>query len=164
MGELQLNPESDFDRFIDSFETQLLGSNLNDSTLPGTGLPPHINLPTTTTVLEGPPVLVEIILLTEIGESAFNLNQTRIAREETTKDATVYDAEDAQDVDTDDEGPLPRYSRGMLKLHLSDGTTVLPAMEYRSLPDLTLEDTRLGYKVVLDRVTANSNSHIFRCS
>ncbi|KAF8068632.1 hypothetical protein FPV67DRAFT_1415327 [Lyophyllum atratum] len=47
------------------------------------------------------------------------------------------------------EGPIPKYPRGMLKLRLTDGMVTLPAVEYRFLPGLSLENTPLGYNVRL---------------
>jgi RecQ-mediated genome instability protein 1 len=51
--------------------------------------------------------------------------------------------EDAEE----DEGPVPKYPRGMLRLELSDGFTTVEAVEYRSIPQLELGVTPLGYKV-----------------
>ena len=47
----------------------------------------------------------------------------------------------------EDEGPVPKYPRGMLRLELSDGFTTVEAVEYRSIPQLELGITPLGYKV-----------------
>lgn len=98
--------------------------------------------------LEGLEIRVEIVSIMEIANSAFSLNQTRLAREERMKAGDVDDGEGEGDIEVEGEGPMPRYSRGMLKLQLTDGTTVLPAIEYRLLPNLSLENTPLGYKVV----------------
>lgn len=51
------------------------------------------------------------------------------------------------DADAEDEGPVPKYPRGMLRLELSDGFTTVEAVEYRSIPQLELGVTPLGYKV-----------------
>jgi hypothetical protein len=56
--------------------------------------------------------------------------------------------EDAEE----DEGPVPKYSRGMLRLELSDGLTTVEAVEYRSIPQLELGVTPLGYKVHISRL------------
>ncbi|KAF8054593.1 hypothetical protein FPV67DRAFT_1440058, partial [Lyophyllum atratum] len=44
-------------------------------------------------------------------------------------------------------GNNPLDPRGTLKFELTDGTIVLPAVECRPLPELSLENTPLGYKV-----------------
>jgi len=116
--------------------------------LPGTGLPTYAAVPTTTVTLEGLQIRVEVVSITEIASSAFTLNQTRLAREERMKAGVVDDGEGEGDIEVEGEGPMPRYSRGMLKFQLTDGTVMLPAIEYRPLPDLSLENTPLGYKVV----------------
>lgn len=97
--------------------------------------------------LEGLEIRVEVVSIMEIASSAFNLNQTRQAREERMKAGDVDD-EGEGDIEVEGEGPMPKYSRGMLKFQLTDGTTMLPAIEYRPLPDLSLESTPLGYKVI----------------
>ena len=98
--------------------------------------------------LEGLEIRVEVVSIMEIASSAFSLNQTRMAREERMKAGDLNDEEGEGDIEVEGEGPMPKYSRGMLKFQLTDGTTVLPAIEYRPLPDLSLENAPLGYKVV----------------
>lgn len=143
------DPDANFQGLVDALEHQILESNLCHSMLPGTGLPVHVGIPTTTTILQGHEILVEIASLTEITHSAFNLNQVRVAREERMKDDNVEEGEGEGDVEVEGEGPMPKYPRGMLKLQLTDGTTMLPAIEYRTLPELSLEHTPLGFKVVI---------------
>ena len=53
---------------------------------------------------------------------------------------------------TEDEGPVPKYPRGMLRLELSDGFTTVEAVEYRSIPQLRLGVTPLGYKVCVGQL------------
>lgn len=48
-------------------------------------------------------------------------------------------AEDEEAVE--EEGPIPRYPRGTLRLQLSDGSTTLNAFEYRKIPQLVLSET-----------------------
>lgn len=114
--------------------------------MPGTGLDVHIDKYTGN--LRGPPVLVQITELTDIGISAFQLEQVRAAREERLM-AGVGDEEGEEDgdVDVEGEGPMPKYPRGTLRFKLSDGVTTLRAMEYRPLPQISLGPTPLGYKV-----------------
>ena len=112
----------------------------------GTGLDVHIDKFTGN--LKGPPVLVQIIAITDSGVSAYQLEQVRAAREE----HMLYgmgdqEGEEDGDVDNEGEGPMPQYPRGSLRLRLSDGVTKLEAMEYRPLPQVSLGITPLGYKV-----------------
>ncbi|KAG6888426.1 hypothetical protein C0992_008506 [Termitomyces sp. T32_za158] len=148
-SDLPLDPDADFDALVKKIEYQLLQSNFSDSMLPGTGLPIHIAHTDTKVVLTGQEILVEVAALTEIGHSAFSLNQTRLAREERMKEGNIVDNPDEEgDIDVAGEGPIPKYPRGMLHFQLTDGTTTVPAIEYRSLPQLSLQDTPLGYKVM----------------
>ncbi|OCH94365.1 hypothetical protein OBBRIDRAFT_823487 [Obba rivulosa] len=144
-GEFRLNPITQFDDIVEHINSQLLQSDLRDSTIAGTGLPPNVT-EEDDIVLTGPPVLVEIVAITEIGHSAFSLQQVRQARLE------HADLEDLEDENDEDEGPIPKYPRSMLKLQLSDGTTTIQAIEYRRLPELTLGETQLGYKMLLKNV------------
>ena len=64
---------------IEHVDSQLLQSNLSDSMLEGTGFPPNIAELDNYT-LQGPPILVEIVAMTEIGHSAFSLQNIRQAR------------------------------------------------------------------------------------
>ena len=112
----------------------------------GTGLDVHINKYAGN--LRGPPVLVQIIAITDIGISAFQLEQIRAAREERlTSGVGDEEGEEDGDVDVEGEGPMPKYPRGTLRFKLSDGVTTLEAMEYRPLPKISLGPTPLGYKV-----------------
>ncbi|KAI5122771.1 hypothetical protein M0805_009853 [Coniferiporia weirii] len=80
--ELRLDPATQTQEFISNVETQLLESNLCDSMVEGTGLPMNA-LTMNNERIRGPPVLVEVTAVTEIGHSAFNLQnvrQTRIER------------------------------------------------------------------------------------
>ncbi|KAK2463433.1 hypothetical protein APHAL10511_004519 [Amanita phalloides] len=148
-----LSPDSNFHAFIATFEAQLLSSDLRDSMLHGTGLPTHAARPDTNTILTGPPVLVEIAAMTEIAHSAFNLEQIRVAREERMRAGNTTDDIDTEEGDIDvDQGPPPKYPRGMLKFELTDGAISLPAIEYRPLPGVVLDLTPLGCKMHLKNV------------
>ncbi|KAF8653611.1 hypothetical protein AX16_003855 [Volvariella volvacea WC 439] len=137
----------------DGIYTQLIQSDLVDSMLHGTGLPPNISQPGTSTTLTGQPVLVQIVSMTDIGVGAYNLNQTRVVREERIKaGGTPGEDEEQADEDVLGEGPVPKYQRSMLKLELSDGVTTMRAIEYRALPDLTLGVTPIGYKMLIKDV------------
>jgi RecQ-mediated genome instability protein 1 len=128
--------------------------------LHGTGLPTHIALSTTNIVLTGPPILVQIAAITEIAHSAFNLDQIRVAIEERERFGGSLSTNDVEgDIDVD-EGPPPKYPRGMLRFELTDGAITLPAIEYRPLTNVTLGATPHGLKVSILSV---STSHI-RCT
>jgi RecQ-mediated genome instability protein 1 len=141
--EHDLNPATDMDRIKEQVESQLLMSDLTDSMVHGTGLPRNI-AGLQKSVLSGPPVLVQIVALTEIGHSAFslmNVRQTKIDR------ADLSGLAQREDEDEADEGPVPNYPRSMLKFELSDGAIRLNAIEYRKIPEFDLENTPLGFKV-----------------
>ncbi|KAF8638280.1 hypothetical protein AX17_002301 [Amanita inopinata Kibby_2008] len=148
-----LSPDDNPNQFFAQLEGQLLLSDLRDSMLHGTGLPTHIALPDTTTTLSGHPVLVEIASITEIAHSAFSLDQIRAAREERARSGHSAQGNEDEEGDIDvDEGPPPKYPRGMLKLELTDGAIILPAIEYRRLQGLSLGVTPLGFKMLLKNV------------
>lgn len=127
---------------IDAVNSQLLQSDLSDSMLHGTGLPPNLS-ELNDVHLTGTGVLVQITAITEIASSAFTILNVMKAREE----RGIVGLDEANVADEDDEGPIQRYPRGMLRFELSDGSTTLNAIEYRSLPALELGVTPLGYKV-----------------
>ena len=93
--------------------------------------------------IRGTPILVELAAITEIGHSAFNLYNIRQARIERADLAGLAQEEGVED----DEGPVPNFPRTMLKFELCDGSVTIPAIEYRSIPELKLDETPLGYKV-----------------
>jgi RecQ-mediated genome instability protein 1 len=143
---LNLGSSGDVARLLQNVESQLLQSDLRDSAISGTGLPPNISTMKQGR-LSGKPVLVEIVAITDIGHSAFQLQtvrQTRIDR----ADLAGLNAERGDDgqAEEEEEGPVPRYPRSMLRLELSDGSTTLKAIEYRKVPQLQLGETPLGYK------------------
>jgi RecQ-mediated genome instability protein 1 len=138
--EYNLSPLIDVDKIMESVESQLLQSDLRDSMLPGTGLPANISELTNVTIRG--PFLVEIVAITEIGHSAFTLQNTRQVRMDRADLAGL-----GPEVADEDEGPIPKYPRSMLRFELSDGATTLQAMEYRPLPEIQLGVTPLGYKV-----------------
>ncbi|KAI0065318.1 hypothetical protein BV25DRAFT_1799030 [Artomyces pyxidatus] len=136
-----LNPATDMDKITEHVELQLLQSDLTDSMIHGTGMPHNVADVGYHGQLKGP-LLVEITAITDIGQSAFNLKnvrQTRIDREDL--------AGLAENDGGEDDGPIPRFPRSMLRFQLSDGATIMNAIEYRRLPTLELGETPLGYKV-----------------
>ncbi|KAG9045659.1 hypothetical protein FS837_005899 [Tulasnella sp. UAMH 9824] len=135
---------------VDKIENQLLQSDLDDSMAPDTGLPANIASLTSARIGKPPnPILVQIVSMTEIGHSAFqllNVRQTRIDRADLAGliEAGVEDEEESE--------PIPKYPRGTLLLELSDGSVMIRAMEYKRMPDLELGVTPLGCKLILRNV------------
>jgi RecQ-mediated genome instability protein 1 len=135
------NINSQADEIISNVESQLLNSDLHDSMLAGTGLPLDIGTAENTRLRGN--ILVQIQGITEIGHSAFslqNVQQTRMDR----ADLAGLGGEEEED---EDEGPIPKYPRSMLRFDLTDGSNSVRAIEFRRLPDLELGVTPLGYKV-----------------
>ncbi|CCM01393.1 uncharacterized protein FIBRA_03444 [Fibroporia radiculosa] len=143
-SQYHFDPATQLDEIIHHVNVQLLESDLSDSMIPGSGLPQNIaDVPRTT--IRGD-VLVQIISITEIGHSAFtlqNVHQARLEREDM--------AGLARDEDDDEEG-IPSYPRSMLRFQLSDGSTILQAIEFRHLEELVLGETKLGHKMILKNV------------
>ncbi|KAI1797125.1 hypothetical protein LXA43DRAFT_1138038 [Ganoderma leucocontextum] len=139
--ELQLNPAHDMPDILENVNTQLLGSDLADSMVAGTGFPQNV-LGANHVVLKGP-VLVEVTEIMEIGHSAYSLLQVHESRTEYLKQAELRDASG----DAQEQKPMPKYPRSMLQFQLSDGASVLPAIEFKPLPQFELGETPLGYKV-----------------
>ena len=98
--------------------------------------------------------------VTEIAHSAFSLlntHQTRIDR----ADLGLAQEEDeqAEQQRDEDEGPVPRFPRGILRFELSDGLTTFRAIEFWSLPQLELGKTPLGYKVCPRSISPRADPH-----
>ncbi|KAK7690908.1 hypothetical protein QCA50_006011 [Cerrena zonata] len=146
----QLDPATQLEEIIGHVNTQLLSSDFTDSMLRGTGLSPNVNALKKCT-MKGLQILLELVSLTEIAHSAFNLmnvRQTRIDREDL---AGLGAGDEAGDAD-EDEGPVPKFPRGMLKMQLTDGQTILNAIEYRRIPELELGVTPLGCKILVNNI------------
>ncbi|KAH9068363.1 hypothetical protein EDB83DRAFT_2376063 [Lactarius deliciosus] len=149
IGEHGLDPATDMAKIMEHVESQLLMSDLTDSMVSGSGLP-HDLPGLRKGSLSGPPVLVQILALTDIGHSAFNLMNIRQAKVDRADLSGLARGENDEEAD---EGPVPNYPRSMLHFQLSDGTIRLNAIEYRKIPQLDLENTPLGYKMLLKNVT-----------
>ena len=133
---------------------------------PHTGLPANIGDVNTITTLTGSPVLVQIISTDDVSTSAFQLDQIRQAREERMRAGVGNEeGEEDGDVDVEGEGPMPQYPRGKLRLQLSDGHTVLEALEYRRIDELKLT-TPHGFKVcpIQHCRETDLNGLLFRCN
>jgi RecQ-mediated genome instability protein 1 len=151
VDQLQISSH-DTKRLTDSAEEALLDSDLKDSMQPGTGFPEGISTAEDLTV-QGSSILVQIVDITEIGNSAFsltNVRQTRLDQEDLAGLARQNGEENENENEADEDvGPIPKYPRSMLKLHLSDGSTTMPAIEFKKIPGLELGVTPLGCKVIL---------------
>ena len=139
--ELQLNPARDMPAILENVNTQLLGSDFADSMVTGTGFPQNA-LKAAHAVLKGP-LLVEVTEIMEIGHSAYSLLQVHESRLEYRKQAELREASG----EAQEQKPMPKYPRSMLQFQLSDGAAVLPAIEFKPLPQFELGETPLGYKV-----------------
>ncbi|RXK42419.1 hypothetical protein M231_00409 [Tremella mesenterica] len=135
---------------IESLIEQYLFSDLSLSTLPH---PPIFPSSTTTGTLFPRPVLVQIMSITEIGSSAFQLQTVLEQRRDVLDGKTRIRRMDEEEEDEGEDGRLPVYPRGMLKLELSDGRGVMKGLEYRRLGGLVLGETALGCKLLLHNVS-----------
>ncbi|KAG6374395.1 hypothetical protein JVT61DRAFT_4432 [Boletus reticuloceps] len=152
-SEFGLDPVKDFDQFIKYVELQLLQSNLADSTVPGSGIDPLLvssQPESSSTPIQRPtPCPPSPSPEKENGRDSFsilNTHQTRLDR----ADLGLAHGENAEQHRDEDEGPVPRFPRGMLRFELSDGLTTFRAIEFRPLPQLELDTTPLGYKMFLN--------------
>ncbi|KAF5391623.1 hypothetical protein D9757_002401 [Collybiopsis confluens] len=133
--EKQLDPATDTQKIIGEVEAQLLGSDLHDSMMQGTGIPGHIaNAEAKVSKLAGP-ILMQIETIDDIGRRG------RAQRKKQLDEAV-------DEVESEEES-IPSYSRSMLKFEISDGATTMQATEYRPMENLVLGDTRLGFKLLV---------------
>lgn len=100
--------------------------------------------------------LCQIVSITDVGHSAFslqNVRQTRIDKADMAGLA-VAEGEEEQGGPPDDgeDYAIPPYPRSMLKFELSDGSSIFKAIEYRRISSLQLGVTSLGCKVILNHV------------
>jgi RecQ-mediated genome instability protein 1 len=115
-------------------------------------------------------VLVQVLSITDISHSALQLSDIHKRRKEHAASllAVVGGATQASGSFSSSRPPPPQstaattttldgeggeadmplnFPRGMLSLQLSDGFTTVKAIEYRTIPQLSLETTQLGCKV-----------------
>src|SRR5882724_5615752 len=134
--ELHLNDiNAQAEEIISNVESQLLNSDLHDSMSAGTGLPRDIGT-AENTVLQGH-TLVQMQGITEIGHSAFSLQNVQQMRSDRADLAGLGEQGE------EDEGPIPKYPRSMLRFDLTDGSNSVRAIEFRRLPALELGVTPL---------------------
>ncbi|KAH9945184.1 uncharacterized protein BXZ73DRAFT_38839 [Epithele typhae] len=140
--ELQLDPSRDMKTILENVDTQLLESDFADSMRSGSGIPPNAIGADETMVIKGP-ILVEVVEIMEVGQSAYSLLQVHESRVEYQKQAQIRTASG----DPEEHKPMPKFPRSMLQLRLSDGQHVITAVEHKSLPGIELGETPLGFKV-----------------
>ena len=140
-------------QLIKKVEQQILLSSLADSCSSGALPTRDLSETLSERIAAGPraAILVQVNAITEVGHSAFSLKEVHDQRKEERK----IEARGGQlhrvvgNVDQEEEeqkGP-PKFPRAMLMMELSDGFTVMRAMEYKRIPALSLEETQLGCKV-----------------
>jgi hypothetical protein len=125
-------------------EAQLLASDLRDSMVPESGLPRNVSQIDKGRIAAQQSVLCQIMAITDIGNSAFslqNVRQTRIDQADLAGLAEQAEEEDGEDY------VIPKYPRSMLRFILCDGSVNIHAFECRRLPGLELGVTPLGCKV-----------------
>lgn len=90
------------------------------------------------------PTLLQIHFISEVGASAFSQQSTLEARRDIISGASVIRRMGDEEVE---EGRVPPYPRSMLSLQVSDGRSMIRAMEYRRIPEFVLGETKLGSKI-----------------
>jgi RecQ-mediated genome instability protein 1 len=150
VGDEQISPH-ETQKLECALERALLNSDLKDSMQPKTGFPEGVTTAENLAVQGS--ILVQIVDITEIGHSAFSLTNVRQARldQEDLAGLTRQNEEENENQNQADEeaGPIPKFPRSMLKLHLSDGSVTVPAIEFKKIPELELGVTMLGCKVIV---------------
>ncbi|KAF8312511.1 hypothetical protein DL93DRAFT_2059853 [Clavulina sp. PMI_390] len=151
--ENSLTPDQINEAF-DQVELQYLGSDLADSTIEGSGLPPQVadlEKGRLGAPASGGAILCQMVGITDIGQSAFtlrNIRQTRIDKADMAGLAIQEEGDDNGNPPNNGEDyTIPPYPRSTLQLALSDGFQTMRAIEYRPLPMFNLGETPLGYKV-----------------
>lgn len=124
---------------------QYLHSDLSHTTLPSGLIPAQAH----NIHLFPQPTLLQLISLTEIAASAFQLQTVLEQRRDVLDGASRIRRMDDEDTEDEEvgEGKLPSYPRGMLRLELTDGERVIKGIEYRRIEGLVLGETALGCKV-----------------
>lgn len=163
---------------IQHVHLQLLQSDLCDSAVRQTGFPAGLQVQggmkkgVIGTRASGGAILVQVVGIMEVGNSAFTLGNVRQARlDKADMTGLTRDNEEPGEgageegarirgnggADDDEDATMPPYPRSMLSLLLSDGTATIKAMETRRIGGLVLGETPLGCKVN----TRESNRSIF---
>ncbi|OXG78847.1 RecQ-mediated genome instability protein 1 [Cryptococcus neoformans var. grubii Br795] len=98
------------------------------------------------------PTLLQIHAITEVGHSAYQIQTVMEQRSEVLSGRTRIRGLDDDEENEVEEGKVPPYPRGMLRLELGDGRRIVRAMEYKRINDFVLGQTSLGSKVVVQNV------------
>ena len=144
-------PHSDeaWRKFAEAVTGRIVDSKFSEVAVPGTGLSPRIYRGMVYMEIDGP-VVLELVHLTEVGVSAFELDKIREEHDKASQASLMSLAErgllPTSRNRANIQATLPPYPRKCLKLILSDGTTELPALECEPLP-LELGETQIGLKV-----------------
>lgn len=92
------------------------------------------------------PTLLQIHAITEVGHSAYQIQTVMEQRSEVLSGRTQIRGLDDDEENEVEEGKVPPYPRGMLRLELGDGRRIVRAMEYKRINDFVLGQTSLGSK------------------
>ncbi|WVQ95044.1 hypothetical protein IAU59_002136 [Kwoniella sp. CBS 9459] len=104
------------------------------------------------TILFQRPTLLQIHSISEVGNSAFQIQTTMEQRSEVLSGQSRIRRMDDEEEEEVEDGKVPPYPRGMLKLEVGDGRRIMKAMEYKKIGDLTLGQTSLGCKLLVQNV------------
>jgi RecQ-mediated genome instability protein 1 len=138
----------------DEQREQYLFSDLAQSTIPSANaIPPNAHK----IRLFTRPTLLQIISMTEIGSSAFQLQTVAEQRKDIINGTTLIrrmdDEMDEEDEEAIKEGKMPVYPRAMLKFELTMGDGVIvDAIEYKKVAGILLGETSLGAKLRVKNV------------
>ncbi|WRT68499.1 uncharacterized protein IL334_005475 [Kwoniella shivajii] len=146
--------DSGMEATVDQVHTQFLYSDLSSSTLQSRTFPQSNELHNL--ILFPRPTLLQLHSISEIGNSAFQIQTTMEQRSEVLSgQSRIRRMDEEEDDDNNperDEGKVPPYPRGMLKLQVGDGRRIINAMEYKKINDLVLGQTSLGCKLLVQNV------------
>ncbi|KAJ3537670.1 hypothetical protein NMY22_g5499 [Coprinellus aureogranulatus] len=139
-----------YDTSIFALEEAILQASFRDIAIEGTGLSTLIDAPTGFQGEIQGPVVLELVHLTDVGVSAFDLEAVRQRRQRIEFEDTVSRIRAMIGRrGLPEDRPLPQYPRRRLKLFLSDGFRELEAVECELLAGLALGQTCMGTKLRL---------------
>ncbi|XAO26118.1 hypothetical protein I312_104952 [Cryptococcus bacillisporus CA1280] len=98
------------------------------------------------------PTLLQIHAISEVGHSAYQIQTVMEQRSEVLSGRTRIRGLDDDGENEVEDGKVPPYPRGMLRLELGDGRRIVRAMEYKRINDIVLGQTSLGSKIVVQNV------------
>ncbi|KAF5325933.1 hypothetical protein D9611_000193 [Ephemerocybe angulata] len=139
--------------YLDVLERKMLHTSLSEVTTRGSGLPPGIALPTMYTTLKGP-IVLEIVHMTDVGVSAFVLEQVHLNRERAAYRRLCAEDDSLSGLTLGEKGhsdsvATPAYPRHCLRLTLSDGNSEIEALELIGKPfSFVLGETPIDVPIV----------------